>query len=985
MRSGMKRRLFAVGGEGRARRFAAGLAAAALTIGVVAPLAGLPGEAAQAAPDDVIAAGRVFADFDGDGAFDADPSDGFEEHGVGAVTVTVTDALGRSATTRSVREQGFVDGTGWVWTSDGEWSMTEAQFQDQTGSLPFIKAGDTTAQLRVTFSDIPAGYESWFAGDYAQNATSIQFVLSGDESVDYALLRPEDNRIQPLDVITAIQSAGNPDPLQRNFIDTPAISAVDWMTEQAIHGFVDVDGDGEYTPGVDELAPTDENGDQYRYFSDDNGNGQWDDGEALSQVAFIDENGNGQWDQGPWFNATAYSGVTPADPATQTVSPVTVASVRVLLPNGQECWAGPFTFTERLVNPVTVSDSSVPRPVAYYQEITYGSGCSWAGWDGSPLQVVFVPGGSWEGEPQFTAFPTTEQTTPEDPRTIAMFSEVGSIWGTAYDQTANSALFSAVYKRVSGLAEHQWDGDEQLALGAIYRIPDVNVEGTGKVDPALGESGNVAPWFSLTALGIDLGDAESNSERGLAAGTDVVPDPHGFANAAKIGIGGIDTWTDGTTTYLYAMNLFDQTLYRIDISPAATDPTWVPTAADVLAIPLGLSPTQRPWAVEVWHDEVYVGWTDTGTAPGNCATIEPPTWTPPIDGEPAPGELPECDSYEPMEMVVAKVGLDGGAPVEVLSHPLGYPRGNPIGNWGDAGDAPSQAYPQVRHWNSWTDTWQWDGGSVGLDLEDISNWSTGNNLQVYPQAVLSSLTFTDEGFLSLGFTDRTALQAGNIQQAADVGQPGGSDPDIFFETISAGEMLVAGFDANQGRYILENLGYTRAWGDDGTFQQRWNEAVDHHTTGPGGREFYDDDQALDGAVRGGSVINHEEVALGAVLQPPGAVDVATTAYDPLANIRVQGLMWLTEESGEPHRAVELTDDPGQSETPSSSFQKGGGLGDLDAIIPPPPIEIGNRVWFDADQDGHQSADEPGIGGVRVELVDADGAVIGTQTTLADGT
>ena len=90
MRSGMKRRLFAVGGEGRARRFAAGLAAAALTIGVVAPLAGLPGEAAQAAPDDVIAAGRVFADFDGDGAFDADPSDGFEEHGVGAVTVTVS-------------------------------------------------------------------------------------------------------------------------------------------------------------------------------------------------------------------------------------------------------------------------------------------------------------------------------------------------------------------------------------------------------------------------------------------------------------------------------------------------------------------------------------------------------------------------------------------------------------------------------------------------------------------------------------------------------------------------------------------------------------------------------------------------------------------------------------------------------------------------------------------------------------------------------
>lgn len=64
----------------------------------------------SAAPEDVIAAGRVFEDHDGDGAFDDDATDGFLERGVGNVTVTVTDALGRSATTRTERVQAWQPG-----------------------------------------------------------------------------------------------------------------------------------------------------------------------------------------------------------------------------------------------------------------------------------------------------------------------------------------------------------------------------------------------------------------------------------------------------------------------------------------------------------------------------------------------------------------------------------------------------------------------------------------------------------------------------------------------------------------------------------------------------------------------------------------------------------------------------------------------------------------------------------------------------------
>ncbi len=46
--------------------------------------------------------------------------------------------------------------------------------------------------------------------------------------------------------------------------------------------------------------------------------------------------------------------------------------------------------------------------------------------------------------------------------------------------------------------------------------------------------------------------------------------------------------------------------------------------------------------------------------------------------------------------------------------------------------------------------------------------------------------------------------------------------------------------------------------------------------------------------------------------------------------------------------------------------------------------IGDRVWYDRDGDGQQSADEPGLPGVGVEILDAAGQILKTATTDADG-
>ncbi|WP_046772467.1 SdrD B-like domain-containing protein [Jiangella alkaliphila] len=68
--------------------------------------------------------------------------------------------------------------------------------------------------------------------------------------------------------------------------------------------------------------------------------------------------------------------------------------------------------------------------------------------------------------------------------------------------------------------------------------------------------------------------------------------------------------------------------------------------------------------------------------------------------------------------------------------------------------------------------------------------------------------------------------------------------------------------------------------------------------------------------------------------------------------------------------------------------KGNSLGELTAMASAAPIEIGNYVWFDNDNDGIQDPDEEPVPGATVNLyeVDADGnrTLVSTTTTDANG-
>jgi len=82
---------------------------------------------------------------------------------------------------------------------------------------------------------------------------------------------------------------------------------------------------------------------------------------------------------------------------------------------------------------------------------------------------------------------------------------------------------------------------------------------------------------------------------------------------------------------------------------------------------------------------------------------------------------------------------------------------------------------------------------------------------------------------------------------------------------------------------------------------------------------------------------------------------------------------LTDPDGLTGRTPIITLAPGENE---SSWDYG--------VHSTAPASLGNRVWLDANEDGLQDAAEPGVAGVTLQLYDAQGVLIGTTVTDADG-
>jgi protocatechuate 3,4-dioxygenase beta subunit len=126
-------------------------------------------------------------------------------------------------------------------------------------------------------------------------------------------------------------------------------------------------------------------------------------------------------------------------------------------------------------------------------------------------------------------------------------------------------------------------------------------------------------------------------------------------------------------------------------------------------------------------------------------------------------------------------------------------------------------------------------------------------------------------------------------------------------------------------------------------------------------------------------------SMGGLAQIPGFPNLVQTTKDPIA-IYAAGASWFDNATGIATKGYELYPGIGGNrfDSSTSSFGKASGLGDLEALCNAAPVEIGNRIWLDANNNGIQDPGEAPIAGVTVRLLDSLSNVIATAVTDANG-
>jgi hypothetical protein len=252
----------------------------------------------------------------------------------------------------------------------------------------------------------------------------------------------------------------------------------------------------------------------------------------------------------------------------------------------------------------------------------------------------------------------------------------------------------------------------------------------------------------------------------------------------------------------------------------------------------------------------------------------------------------------------------------------------------------------------------------------FNNIDPTDNL-IYPQPILSDIAF-DNGNLILGFRDRAGDQGGGGTESNPTNM-------LLYNTITAGDILRACGNPTIG-WTLENNARCGGLGN----------GPQGNGEGPGSGEYYFRDELVQ---------YHDELSMGGAGQIPGFPDVVALVFDPIPRTPAEtaqlfdgGFRWLNNSTGEFSKAYRLYNGDYLGQPGQPFFGKANGLGELVPLCAAAPIEIGNRVWLDQNQNGIQDAQtvtgvitpELPIPGVTVNLYDPLGVVIATAVTDANG-
>ena len=202
-----------------------------------------------------------------------------------------------------------------------------------------------------------------------------------------------------------------------------------------------------------------------------------------------------------------------------------------------------------------------------------------------------------------------------------------------------------------------------------------------------------------------------------------------------------------------------------------------------------------------------------------------------------------------------------------------------------------------------------------------------------------------------------------------------------------GNMLLGIADRQSHRFCHSRLGLSNqypdllmVWKDNGVWKLESNGKAGNLTgsgvgngQGPGGGEFFGNEHWILGP------LYHPEIATGSIYVLPGSDEVVCTVFDPIYATFSGGLHRYSTSNGAKNGVIEL-----YRNNDAQVFGKGSGLGNVIDMCAPAPIQIGNFVWIDADEDGIQDAGELPVSDLELSLINEDCEVVAKAFTGPNG-
>ncbi|MBO0952511.1 SdrD B-like domain-containing protein, partial [Fibrella forsythiae] len=435
-----------------------------------------------------------------------------------------------------------------------------------------------------------------------------------------------------------------------------------------------------------------------------------------------------------------------------------------------------------------------------------------------------------------------------------------------------------------------------------------------------------ASYANLATLGLNLGATALGTRTLPSSGTVSSADPNSFSLVGKAGLGGMAFSDDETK--LYVIDLSGRQLVVLNVgSPAKASLT----AADVQTVALPATAvctngTARPFGITVYQGKVYVGVVCTGeAAAGVAANLQ-------------------------ANVYALDVATQTFSTTPVLTFPLTYPKGLVHASYPNLGST----------WNPWSDSF------AEFNINATNTGTGTNNLAVraaLPQPILSAISFADNGDMIVGFMDRGGHQLGYRQRSpTDTGPTATS----IYSGYVGGDILRARL--NGTTWTLENNGSVTS-----TALGTLTTAGASTSQGPGNGEFYFTEEY-------NNATTHQETSQGGTAVVPGTNQVVTTVMDPLT-VFSGGFSWFNNTTGDDDKRYQIYVAPTGTAAPTSG--KANGLGGVTPVCYPAPVQIGNRVWRDTNDNGIQDPGEPVMAGVQV-ILRGPNNFSATATTNANG-